>query len=84
MNSHNLNSPAEIVENLPKVWRILIELLSHQSSNTSDQEIGDEEDKHRCFKTITTPKGPSLVLSVSKTFFRLKVGGIFRVVVNIE
>ncbi|XP_044750919.1 trichohyalin [Coccinella septempunctata] len=70
--SYNLNSPAEIAENLPKVWRVLIELLSHQSANSSDQATSDEEDENRCFKTVTTPKGPSLVLSVSKTFFRLK------------
>ncbi|XP_045464640.1 intracellular protein transport protein USO1 [Harmonia axyridis] len=70
--SYNLNSPAEIAENLPKVWRVLIELLSHQSAKVSDQTTNDEEDENRCYKTVTTPKGPSSVLSVSKTFFRLK------------
>jgi hypothetical protein len=30
--SHQLNSASEIVENLPKVWKVLIELLSHQSA----------------------------------------------------
>ncbi|KAK9878024.1 hypothetical protein WA026_020650 [Henosepilachna vigintioctopunctata] len=69
---HNLNSPAEIAENLPKVWKVLIELLSHQSANISAADICEEESDNRCFKTIVTPKGPSLVLSVSKTFFRLK------------
>ncbi|KAL3274927.1 hypothetical protein HHI36_019705 [Cryptolaemus montrouzieri] len=69
---HNLNSPAEIAENLPKVWRILIELLSHQSADIPDHDNSEEEEENKCFKTIVTPKGPSLVLSVSKTFFRLK------------
>ncbi|KAK4873107.1 hypothetical protein RN001_015136 [Aquatica leii] len=64
-----LNSATEIVENLPKVWRILIELLSHQSAPIS---VLNENDPNSCYKSVQTPSGPTLVLSVSKTFIRLK------------
>ncbi|KAG5879174.1 hypothetical protein JTB14_037432 [Gonioctena quinquepunctata] len=66
-----MNSAEEIVENLPKVWRVLIELLSHRIvPNNTLTEDGDDENP--CYKTVETPKGPSLVLSVSQTFIRLK------------
>ncbi|XP_023023381.2 uncharacterized protein [Leptinotarsa decemlineata] len=66
-----MNSAEEIVENLPKVWRVLIELLSHQIVPTNT--LTNSEDKENpCYKTVETPKGPSLVLSVSQTFIRLK------------
>ncbi|ERL93317.1 putative WEB family protein At1g65010, chloroplastic [Dendroctonus ponderosae] len=66
-----INSAAEIVELLPKVWRVLIELLSHHKvpPNIIDEESTDDSP---CYKTVQTPKGPSLVLSVSQTFIRLK------------
>ncbi|XP_017786049.1 PREDICTED: uncharacterized protein PFB0145c isoform X1 [Nicrophorus vespilloides] len=63
---HQLNSAEEIVENLPKVWKILIELLSHQNPPSNDLS-GDH-----CYKSIETPTGPKLKLSVSQTFIRLK------------
>jgi hypothetical protein len=66
--SHQLNSASEIVENLPKVWKVLIELLSHQSA-----PVSTEDPKNPCYKVVETPKGPHLVLSVSQTFIRLKV-----------
>ncbi|KRT79200.1 hypothetical protein AMK59_8292, partial [Oryctes borbonicus] len=70
--SHQLNSPEEIVENLPKVWRVLIELLSHQSPpNNEITEKKGENDNH-CYKSVETPTGSRKVLSVSKTFIRLK------------
>lgn len=69
---HNqVNSAEEIVENLPKVWRVLIELLSHQMAPLND--LSDCKDtENPCYKTVETSKGPSVVLSVSQTFIRLK------------
>ncbi|RZC40126.1 Macoilin domain containing protein [Asbolus verrucosus] len=67
--SYQLNSASEIVENLPKVWKVLIELLSHQSAPVSNEE---EKNQNPCYKLVETPKGPHLVLSVSQTFIRLK------------
>ncbi|KAI4469633.1 hypothetical protein MML48_1g13324 [Holotrichia oblita] len=70
--THQLNSPEEIVENLPKVWRVLIELLSHQTPpNNEITEKKGENDNH-CYKSVETPTGLRKVLSVSKTFIRLK------------
>lgn len=66
---HQLNSPAEIVENLPKVWKVLIELLSHQNPPLSALKEGE---KDPCYKSVETPTGPKLKLSVSQTFIRLK------------
>lgn len=68
---HQMSSAEEIVENLPKVWKVLIELLSHQivPTNTLTDEQNNE---NPCYKTVVTPKGTSLVLSVSQTFIRLK------------
>ncbi|XP_057661706.1 uncharacterized protein LOC130897114 isoform X1 [Diorhabda carinulata] len=68
---HQMSSAEEIVENLPKVWKVLIELLSHQivpTNNLTDEQNNDNP----CYKTVVTPKGTSLVLSVSQTFIRLK------------
>lgn len=73
-SSHRFNSAEEIVENLPKVWKVLIELLSHQSAPINvltEEESNDSENP--CYKLVQTPKGPRLVLSVSQTFIRLKV-----------
>lgn len=71
---HQLNSPMEIVKNLPKVWRVLIELLSHQCTPINDLN-GTEpgENGHPCYNSVQTPTGTRLVVSVSKTFIRLKV-----------
>lgn len=60
----------EIIENLPKIWRILTELLIHQKTTQFNIDAtGKSED---CYKTVETPSGPQLVLSVSKTFIKLK------------
>lgn len=60
----------EIIENLPKIWRILTELLIHQKTTQFTLDAtGKSED---CYKTVDTPTGPQLVLSVSKTFIKLK------------
>lgn len=68
-----MNSAEEIVENLPKVWRVLIELLSHQKAPFNDLTDNITNEQNPCYKTIQTSKGPSSVLSVSQTFIRLKV-----------
>jgi chromosome segregation ATPase len=60
----------DIALNLPKVWKVLMELLSH---HVPPSYVGDCEDsKNSCYKSIDTPSGPRLVISVSKTFLRLK------------
>ncbi|KAF5300703.1 hypothetical protein FQA39_LY11065 [Lamprigera yunnana] len=64
-----LNSASEIVQNLPKVWRVLIELLSHQTAPVS---VLSDNEQNSCYKSVQTPTGTTLVLSVSKTFIRLK------------
>jgi hypothetical protein len=65
---NEINSPEEIVEKLPKVWRVLTELLSHH------KKLSDEEERvlDNCYKSIQTPAGAQNVLSVSKTFIKLK------------
>ncbi|XP_077288129.1 uncharacterized protein LOC143912702 [Arctopsyche grandis] len=69
--SKGLTSAEEIVGNLPKVWRVLMELLSHQAG---PQLILDENDKSAssCYKSVETPAGTRMVPSVSKTYIRLK------------
>lgn len=63
-----VSSPEEIAEKLPKVWRVLIELLSHH------KKLSDEEEREldNCYKSVQTPTGTQNVLSVSKTFIKLK------------
>jgi len=58
----------EIVTNLPKVWKVLTELLSHHSPM---DHPGVSEDRP-CYKKVDTPNGPTNVISVSNTFIRLK------------
>ncbi|XP_018332566.1 interaptin-like [Agrilus planipennis] len=67
----SMNSAAEIVQNLPKVWRVLAELLSHQQIPIPVNDL-TTNDEDPCYKSIQTPTGPRLVLSVSGTFIRLK------------
>lgn len=65
-----LSSSQEIIGNLPKVWRVLMELLNHQKiAQVEFQENGQGED---CYKSIQTPTGPKVELSVSKTYIKLK------------
>ncbi|XP_045499501.1 paramyosin [Colias croceus] len=59
----------EIVQNLPKVWRVLIELLSHQSDSNANET---EEKVTTCYKTVETKSGSVQVPSVSQTYIRLK------------
>ncbi|XP_068628251.1 myosin-11 [Battus philenor] len=65
-NSEN-NRAEEIVQNLPKVWRVLTELLSHQTvSEVETPKVTT------CYKSVETKSGPVLVPSVSQTYIRLK------------
>ncbi|KAK6627174.1 hypothetical protein RUM44_009651 [Polyplax serrata] len=67
--NENLNPTVqEIASNLPKVWKVLMELLSHHSI-PEEPTRGDEK---QCYKKVDTPNGPRTVISVSKTFIRLK------------
>ncbi|XP_055685406.1 restin homolog [Lutzomyia longipalpis] len=70
-NRKEITTTEEIIGNLPKVWRILTELLSHQKkiNPVPLQENSQNED---CYKSVQTPTGPQLVLSVSKTYIKLK------------
>ncbi|XP_059045054.1 interaptin [Achroia grisella] len=67
LNASN-TTPEEIVQNLPKVWRVLMELLSHQ--NVTDANL--PEKVTTCYKSVETKSGPVLVPSVSQTYIRLK------------
>lgn len=62
-------SAEEIVQNLPKVWKVLMELLSHQNSN---ETVPFEEKVTTCYKTVETASGSVQVPSVSQTYIRLK------------
>ncbi|KAF6203095.1 hypothetical protein GE061_003509 [Apolygus lucorum] len=53
---------------LSKVWRLLVELLGHHIGKPQQEEPGPES----CYKSVDTPTGPKLVISVSQTFLRLK------------
>ncbi|CAK1582713.1 unnamed protein product [Parnassius mnemosyne] len=58
----------EIVQNLPKVWRVLMELLSHQAV----PDVDNTAKVTTCYKSVETKSGPVLVPSVSQTYIRLK------------
>ncbi|XP_001602394.1 myosin heavy chain, non-muscle [Nasonia vitripennis] len=58
-----------IADNLPKVWRVLLELLS---CHAGGEQAIEEPTPDSCYKSVDTPKGPRLVISVSKTYIRLK------------
>jgi hypothetical protein len=62
------NSPEEIAEKLPKVWKVLIELLSHHKKLCDDEERVLDD----CYKSVQSTSGTQNVLSVSKTFIKLK------------
>ncbi|XP_017465483.1 PREDICTED: uncharacterized protein LOC108358589 [Rhagoletis zephyria] len=60
----------EIIGNLPKVWKVLIELLSHHKTERVEfEEHGASED---CYKSAETANGQKAELSVSKTYIKLK------------
>ncbi|XP_058814820.1 restin homolog [Topomyia yanbarensis] len=64
-------SPEQIADKLPKVWRVLIELVNHQerAEQVPFVENGESED---CLKSEQTAHGPRTVVSVSKTYLKLK------------
>lgn len=57
----------DIASNLSKVWRLLVELLGHHNKPTAGEPMPES-----CYKSVDTPSGPKLVISVSQTFLRLK------------
>ncbi|XP_057336975.1 cingulin-like protein 1 isoform X2 [Microplitis mediator] len=65
-----------IANNLPKVWRVLLELLSchaaQGSASGTSEPASLSTDPNVCYKSVDTPTGPRLVISVSKTYIRLK------------
>ena len=65
-------SVEDVAEKLPKVWRVLTELLSHHKKLSEIQLTDDEKDLNDCYNSIQTANGPQAVLSVSKTFVKLK------------
>lgn len=68
--SREISTPEEIASKLPKVWRVLIELFNHHNNlNDDDSRVFDD-----CYKSIQTASGssPQAVLSVSKTFIKLR------------
>ncbi|XP_062547405.1 restin homolog [Armigeres subalbatus] len=64
-------SPEQIADKLPKVWRVLIELVNHQErvQQVPFVENGESEE---CFKNEQTKNGSKTVVSVSKTYLKLK------------
>ncbi|XP_055641664.1 restin homolog [Toxorhynchites rutilus septentrionalis] len=64
-------SPEQIADKLPKVWRVLIELVNHQerAEQVPFVENGESED---CLKSEQTKSGTKTVVSVSKTYLKLK------------
>lgn len=64
-------SPEQIADKLPKVWRVLIELVNHQErvAQVPFVENGESEE---CLKTEMTKNGAKTVVSVSKTYLKLK------------
>lgn len=67
-SGETLATQQEIASNLSQVWRVLVELLSHHK-NKNPNNVGGSES---CYKSVDTPSGPRLVISVSKTFLTLK------------
>ncbi|XP_017888682.1 putative leucine-rich repeat-containing protein DDB_G0290503 [Ceratina calcarata] len=62
----------DIAHNLPKVWRVLLELLSCHAEGAPSTSAASFSDPNICYKSVDTPAGPRLVISVSKTYIRLK------------
>ncbi|XP_076673095.1 uncharacterized protein LOC143371619 isoform X3 [Andrena cerasifolii] len=62
----------DIAHNLPKVWRVLLELLSCHADGSASTSAASSSDSNCCYKSVDTPAGPRLVISVSKTYIRLK------------
>ncbi|XP_014243156.1 kinesin-like protein KIF20B [Cimex lectularius] len=57
----------DVASHLSKVWKLLVELLGHHVKHAPEDVPPDS-----CYKSVETPSGPKLVISVSQTFLRLK------------
>ncbi|XP_047362235.1 putative mediator of RNA polymerase II transcription subunit 26 isoform X2 [Vespa velutina] len=53
----------EIAHNLPKVWRVLLELLSCHAAASQNASATSSSDSNSCYKSVDTPTGPKLVIS---------------------
>ncbi|KAL1129158.1 hypothetical protein AAG570_013689, partial [Ranatra chinensis] len=62
------SEPSGVAENLTKVWRVLVELLSHHRIPPPPQADQDAS----CYKSVETPRGPRMVISASRTYLKLK------------
>ncbi|XP_046385028.1 uncharacterized protein LOC124155332 isoform X2 [Ischnura elegans] len=64
----------EIAASLPKVWHLLVELLGEEQKEeeAEEEEARKSSSTDGCFDSVPTPYGPKLVISVSRTFIRLK------------
>lgn len=54
------------------MWRVLLELLRCHAAETSASSVALSSASDCCYKSVDTPTGPQLVISVSKTYIRLK------------
>lgn len=54
------------------MWRILLELIRCHAAETSATSVASSSASDCCYKSVDTPTGPQLVISVSKTYIRLK------------
>lgn len=54
------------------MWRVLLELLRCHAAETSATSVALSSASDTCYKSVDTPTGPQLVISVSKTYIRLK------------
>lgn len=64
-------SPEQIADKLPKVWRVLIELVNHQE-RAEQVQFAENGESEECLKTEQTKNGSKMVVSVSKTYLKLK------------
>lgn len=60
-----------IASNLPKVWRVLIELMSRHI-DCGNIVVVQGVSEECCYKDVQTPHGSRSVISVSQTYLRLK------------
>lgn len=66
--TREISTPEEIAGKLSKVWRVLNELFNHHNKMINEEERVLDD----CYKSISTASGPQAVLSVSKTFIKLR------------
>lgn len=54
------------------MWNVLLELLSCHAVDVPSPPASALSCPDSCYKSVDTPTGPQLVISVSKTYIRLK------------